>query len=271
MKEKKDSKNKLIEYLNNHANEELSRDAIIADTGISKSRLSELINSLKSDGYTIETPNRSGIIRLVSPSKISEELSAKDIRQWLILLSLSVSKESSFVEIISFLMSILDSVYRDHINFENHYSDMDILHFLEDNNIELKDDLSTYLPLPTFRKDLSELCDKGYVIKKKVSSLRGNNSRTVYYLSDTSPRILQYSDSELSRKEKIHQTAHQNTEVINEFLYYSENHRDSFPVPLKAFCDKLYSLYDWDPEKSRIRSFGKVIRSMMNSWNTCSF
>jgi len=258
MNKKSASKKKLIEYLNAHLNEDLSRAAIIEDTGISKSRLSELINSLRSDGYPIVTPNRSGIVRLDSASKIVRESTTKAIRQWLIILSLSVSKESSFIRIISFLMSILDTFYLDSISFENCYTDMDILHYLEDNNIELKDDLCTYLPIPTLRKDLSELCDRGYVVKKRIASGKGNNSRTVYHLSDTSPRILQYCDTKPSAGDKkIHRTTRQNTEKISEFLYYSENHRDSFPVPLKAFCDKLYSLYDWDPDNSLIRSFGK--------------
>ena len=258
MKEKNNSKKKLIEYLNSHQNEDLSRSSIISDTGISKSRLSELINSLRSDGYSIITPNRSGMVRMESESKISVEVTAKEIRQWLIILALSIKKESSFIEIISFLMSLVDFVYPDQIDFENNYSDMEILHYLEDNNIQLKDDLCYYLPLPTFRKDLSELCNYGFVIKKKTISGNRKNARTVYCLSDTCPRILQYLLSDqVGKSKKTHQTAHQNTETVNDFLYYSENHKESFPDPLKAFCDKLYSLYDWAPENSRIRLFGK--------------
>ena len=110
---------------------DISRESIIQNTGISKSRLSELINAIRSDGYEIITPNRSGIVRLESAKIINTDITPKEVRQWLIILTLSKLGTATYIELICGILSIVDSTYLyDRISTDDNYSDMDILeHF----------------------------------------------------------------------------------------------------------------------------------------------
>ena len=89
MKKVNNSKEKLIKYMQSHQGTDISRNTIIEQTKISKSRLSELIKELRKDGYSISTPNRSGIVRLDSSNTIQKDISAKHVRQWILLFVLS--------------------------------------------------------------------------------------------------------------------------------------------------------------------------------------
>ena len=89
MKKKNNAKEVLIDYLLANPGVDISRGAIIQDTRISKSRLSELINDIRSDGYEIVTPNRSGIVRFEALNNINTNITPKEVRQWLIILVLS--------------------------------------------------------------------------------------------------------------------------------------------------------------------------------------
>ena len=80
MSKKNNAKELLINYLLSNKGTDILRESIIADTGISKSRLSELINELRSDGYEISTPNRSGIVRLESRWELQQRLQEKDMK-----------------------------------------------------------------------------------------------------------------------------------------------------------------------------------------------
>ena len=87
MKKKNNAKEVLIDYLLANPGVDISRGAIIQDTRISKSRLSELINDIRSDGYEIVTPNRSGIVRFEALNNINTNITPKEVRQWLIILN----------------------------------------------------------------------------------------------------------------------------------------------------------------------------------------
>ena len=111
MNKKNNAKEILIEYLLANQGIDSSRDAIIQDTGISKSRLSELINEIRSDGYEIATPNRSGIVRLETTNKISPTITPKEVRQWLIILALCKLGTATYTELVCGILSIADSTY----------------------------------------------------------------------------------------------------------------------------------------------------------------
>ena len=128
---KSNAKEVLVEYFISKSNKNISRDTIIKETGISKSRLSELINEMRSDGYQIITPNRSGIVRFESGNKLSHDITPKDVRQWLILLTLSKLGKATYIELVCSILSIVDSTYLyEGISIDDNYSDMDILEYL---------------------------------------------------------------------------------------------------------------------------------------------
>lgn len=170
MNTKNNAKEILIDYLLANPGVDISRESIIQNTGISKSRLSELINAIRSDGYEIITPNRSGIVRLESAKIINTDITPKEVRQWLIILTLSKLGTATYIELICGILSIADSTYLyDGISTDDNYSDMDILEYLKENNSGAKYDIDQNLPLPTFRKDLRALIQDGFIEKNECN------------------------------------------------------------------------------------------------------
>ena len=130
MKKVNNSKEKLIKYLQSHQGTDISRNTIIEQTKISKSRLSELIKELRKDGYSISTPNRSGIVRLDSSNTIQKDISAKHVRQWILLFVLSQTEQATYKELIFKILSIIDYSYQsEDIFIDKQYSDSDILSY----------------------------------------------------------------------------------------------------------------------------------------------
>ena len=236
MSKKNNAKELLINYLLSNKGTDILRESIISDTGISKSRLSELINELRSDGYEISTPNRSGIVRLESSDILIENFSNKHIRQWLILLILSKDLRATFSEIIGGLLSLADSSYMyENINFDENYSDMDIIEYLKSNNRTLIEDINQFLSIPTLRKDLSELCGLGLIERKRVQYKDGIH--VVYTLTEKAPRILFESEDELY-----------------DFMIFYDNCKDS---TLESIQSKASNIYDWDTYDTATQIYGK--------------
>ena len=135
MKNKSNAKELLIDYLLTNPGVDISRESIIQNIGISNSRLSELINAIRSDGYDIITPNRSGIVRLESTKIINTDITPKEVRQWLIILTLSKLGIATYIELVCGVLSIADSTYLyERISTNDNYSDMDILEYLKEYN-----------------------------------------------------------------------------------------------------------------------------------------
>lgn len=236
MKKKNNAKELLINYLLSNKGSDILRESIIKDTGISKSRLSELINELRSDGYEISTPNRSGIVRLESSDILIDSFTNKHIRQWLILLILSKNLQATFSEIIGKLLSLADSSYMyENINFDENYSDMDIIEYLNSNNRTLIEDINQYLSIPTLRKDLSELCGLDLIERKRVQYKDGIH--VVYSLTEKAPRILFESEDELY-----------------DFMIFYDNCKDS---TLESIQTKASKIYDWDTYDTATHIYGK--------------
>ncbi|QFJ55266.1 WYL domain-containing protein [Pseudobutyrivibrio xylanivorans] len=236
MNKKNNAKELLINYLLSNKGSDILRESIIKDTGISKSRLSELINELRSDGYEISTPNRSGIVRLESSDILIDSFTNKHIRQWLILLILSKNLQATFSEIIGKLLSLADSSYMyENINFDENYSDMDIIEYLNSNNRTLIEDINQYLSIPTLRKDLSELCGLDLIERKRVQYKDGIH--VVYSLTEKAPRILFESEDELY-----------------DFMIFYDNCKDS---TLESIQTKASKIYDWDTYDTATHIYGK--------------
>ncbi len=244
MRKKHISKELLVAYLLSKPDTDLTREEIVRHTGISKSRLSELIHEIRSDGYEISTPSRSGIVRLESGAKIAPDINPKEIRQWLILLALSKSGLATYMELICSILSIADHTYLyDGITADQNYTNMDILKYLKEFNPAAKDDIDRFLPLPTLRKDLHALIRSGYVDQKRVPYKGGIH--VVYSISEKSPAILFESEDELY-----------------DFMVFYDNFRDSLSntTPLESLYQKITNIYDWESYDSAVQIYGKSNR-----------
>lgn len=244
MNKKNNAKEILIDYLLANPGVDISRESIIQNTGISKSRLSELINAIRSDGYEIITPNRSGIVRLESTKIINTDIVPKEVRQWLIILTLSKLRTATYIELICGILSIADSTYLyDGISTDDNYSDMDILEYLREYNSGAKYDIDQYLPLPTFRKDLHALIQDGFVEKKR-KQYKGS-IHVIYSLSEKSPAILFESEDELF-----------------DFMTFYDTFKNSFSntKPLETLYKKSTNIYDWASYDASTQIYGKSNR-----------
>ena len=244
MNKKNNAKEILIDYLLANPGVDILRESIIQNTGISKSRLSELINAIRSDGYEIITPNRSGIVRLESTKIINTDIVPKEVRQWLIILALSKLETATYIELICGILSIADSTYLyDGISTDDNYSDMDILEYLREHNSSAKYDIDQYLPLPTFRKDLYALIQDGFVEKKRMQ-YKGS-IHVIYSLSEKSPAILFESEDELF-----------------DFMTFYDTFKNSFSntKPLETLYKKSSNIYDWASYNASTQIYGKSNR-----------
>lgn len=244
MKNNNSAKEILIDYLLANSGIDISREAIIQDTGISKSRLSEVLNDIRSDGYEIITPNRSGIVRLESTNIINSNITAKEVRQWIIILTLSKLGTATFTELICGILSIADSTYLyNGISTYDNYSDMDILEYLAEFNASAKFDIDIYLPLPTFRKDLQALIKDGYIDKKRMQYKDGMH--VVYSISEKSPAVLFESEDELF-----------------DFMTFYDTFKSSLSntEPLESLSQKCTRIYDWASYDASTQIYGKSNR-----------
>ena len=244
MKAKNNAKELLINYLLANPGVDLPRDSIIQTTGISKSRLSELINAIRSDGYEITTPNRSGIVRLETEKNINTDITPKEVRQWLIILTLSKLGIATYIELICGILSIADSVYLyNGISTDDNYSDMDILEYLKEYNSGVKYDIDQNLPLPTFRKDLQALIQDGLIEKKRVQYKGGIH--VIYSISEKSPAVLFESEDELF-----------------DFMTFYDTFKNSLSnmKPLETLYKKCANIYDWASYDSAAQIYGKSNR-----------
>lgn len=241
MKKKNNAKEVLIDYLLSKSDTDIARDTIIKETGISKSRLSELINEIRSDGYEIITPNRSGIVRLKSGKNINHDITPKEVRQWLIILALSKLGTATYIELICSILSIVDSTYLyEGISIDDNYSDMDILEYLEKYNSSAKYDIDHYLPLPTFRKDLHSLIKDGFIDQKRLPYKDGIH--VVYSISEKAPAILFESEDELY-----------------DFMTFYDSFKASLSntEPLESLYRKCTLIYDWESYDTTTQIYGK--------------
>ncbi|WP_022755843.1 WYL domain-containing protein [Butyrivibrio fibrisolvens] len=242
---KKDYKQIVLNYLLQHADKNINRDTLIAVTGISKSRLSEILASIRKDGYTITTPPRSGIIKLEQGKDqvVLPAIKDSDIRQWLIIFLLSRYGSLSFRELVLKTLSIkeYDPEYTLKIDDKKAYDDNNLIKSLRsqassaifDDDIDVAGD---YISITTLRKDLTDLRKKGLVTLK-------NGRKSTYKLTSKAPNIITLSEDSLFEFCQKHEEYLSTTSEL---------------LPAKQAYNKIKKLIAWDGSEYKQRRFGKI-------------
>lgn len=253
---RKDYRTAVLNYLNQHPNEDISREKLMAETAISKSRLSEVLNSIKNDGYTIVTPPRSGKVRLEisSGEEVLPAIKDQDIRQWIVILILSKYKKLTFTELLMKNLCLRDSGFEemkvlvDTIGDKGAYSDADLIKVLRyaaglsaaDKEADIAGKL---ISVTALRRDLNELREKNIVrIKKQNRTRIKRQSHTYYELTGLAPHIIPISgDSLYAFCQRYEDFATTTTDL----------------KPLKTAYKKIQTLIDMDGDDLIQHHYGK--------------
>lgn len=244
---KKSYKQAILQFLTNHLDENISRDYLRKNIGISNSRLSEIIKEIRNDGYSLIVPARSGYIRLEcnKKNKILEGIKDCDIRQWIIIFILSIYGPLTFKELFLKILQLKDYSFIDYnirfnSNFIKAYDNNSIIKALRsynnDNN-KLNIDVSNeYIPITTLRKDLSKLHDL------KIININ-TQKYTTYKLTNNAPIIITTSDDSLY-------------ELC--LLYEEKNTSASNLSPVKNIIKEIKTQICYESYNQRHRLFGKL-------------
>lgn len=238
---KKDYKATILDYLLQHANEDVTRDELIEATAISKSRLSEILTSIKKDGYKIITPARSGLVCLETNQDqlVLPDIKDSDLRQWLILFLLSHYGPLSYRSLIEKLLMIkeynIDTDALLKLQNKKVYDDAALIKSIRENygdDILVAEDL---VSITCLRKDITSLRNQGLV--KLVEG-----QHTTYTLTDVAPYILTVS-----------------SDSLYQFCQQHEGHASSTTklTPVKQTYDKIQSLIAYDSSNQNQAIFGK--------------
>lgn len=243
-----DYKTAVLEYLKNHPNENITRETLIKKTNISKSRLSEILQSIRNDGYSISTPPRSGIIRLELPSDSDTipvpTIKDYDIRQWLILLILSVYEKLTFRELLLRTMYLKDLNYdqmkllMDPDTTKKSYDNNNLIKSIRKNTgLHYEDSLiaKEVVSVTALRNDLKILRENGFIVMKK-------SDHTTYQLSNKAPIIVPTSDKSLF-------------EFCQNYEEISLSTTDM--APLKQACTKIKELINYEDSDIHRHRFGR--------------
>lgn len=243
---KKDYKQIVLKYLLQHANKDIKREELILDTGISKSRLSEILSSIRADGYIIVSPPRSGILKLEQQNnqRVLPAIKDSDLRQWVIIFLLSRYGALSFRELVLKTLSVkdYDLEYSLKLNNRKVYDDNHLIKsirsesatsIIEEDDIDVAND---YISITTLRKDLNALRDSGLVALK-------DGHKVSYELTTKAPYIIPISGDSLS-----------------EFCLKYEEHisATSELLPIKQAYNKIQNIISWDGAENEQRRFGKI-------------
>lgn len=241
MVKKTEYRTAVLNYLKKHPGEDISRDVLIEKTGISRSRLSEVLHSIRQDGYTITTPPRSGRVRLESEENqnIFPAIKDSDIRQWTILFLLSRFEKLTFNELLMKMLILKDvnldqmKILIDTYSSRKAYSDAQLIKCLRKNTgAEAKDILS----VTALRNDLADLRKQGLVVMRK-------REHTTYQLTAKAPCIIPIS-----------------ADSLYEFcLRYEESATATTGLaPLKQAYAKIQRLIQMEAPDSVSHQFGKT-------------
>ncbi len=247
MGNKTDHKTAVLDYLQRHRGENISRDVLIRAAKISRSRLTEILQSIRSDGYTLVTPPRSGIVRLESDGSqlLLTDVKDADIRCWLIIFLLSLCEKLSFTDLLMKLISMRDITldqkrilsgkgphdrsYDDHSLIKNIRSNASS----PDAPVNVAEDIVSVTAL---RKDLKLLRDRGLVVMSA-------GAHTEYRLSAGAPQLFSVSgDSLFEFCQKYSETVSSTSELI----------------PLKQAYSRIRTIIDFTESGVNISRFGKI-------------
>lgn len=247
----------VLDYLKEHKNEDVRRDVLMTETSVSKSRLTEVLQSIRDDGYTIVSPNRSGIVRLEideenEPMPI-EDIKDSDIRKWLIILLLTNYESLTFREITSKLMILKDKQYeqikllKTYDGQKKAYDNNALIHSIRDNYSQTYDDsdikvAKDVISVTVIRTDLNELRDENIVAMKKVFKADTGRYQTKYVLTDQAPCIIPISEDDLF---DFCQQFEQSASTLSE------------AKPLKQAYNRMKALVSYDGNVVEQYHFGK--------------
>lgn len=244
---KQNYKQQVLDYLLQHKKEDIKRETLIADMKISKSRLSEILHSIKDDGYTIIAPPRSGLLRLETNEEHAQlvlpPIRDCDLRQWLILFLLSKYGALTFRDFILKILSVkeYDAQYDLRLNGKKVYDDHQLIKSIReavtsDWNDGPSSIAEEYLSITTLRKDLHTLRENGFVTL--------NQGETVMYdITESAPYILPVSENSLA-------------EFCRQFEEYLTT--TSELTPIEQIYKKIQNLISWDASTYDRHKFGKA-------------
>jgi len=248
MSEKNDYKSTVLEYLKSHPNEYISRESLLTQTKISKSRLSEILQSIRTDGYIVSTPPRSGKIKLeVNSESVKLPLPTikdYDIRQWLIIFLLTKYEKLTFRELLLKTMSLRDWSYdqmtllMDPDTTKKSYDNCNLIKSIRKNTCYNDEEFivaKEVVSVTALRNDLKELRENGLVIMEK-------SVHTTYQLSSKAPLIIPISDDSLFEFcQKYEETASSTANM----------------EPLKQACSKMKELINYEASSTTRHRFGR--------------
>lgn len=198
------TKNLVLNYLKGKAGKDVPRKRLLEKSGLSNSRLSEVLASIKDDGYNIIIPPRSGKVRLEidSDQLVLPDIDNRDIRQWLIVFILSLHRQLTFNDILVDMMILCDNSFNQ-LKFlankdirDRPYDNANIIKSLRAYAIQMMDYIddidvaNEFVSVTSLRKDLNNLCEEGIVCKKHAK-------HTTYQLTGRVPRIIPISSENL--------------------------------------------------------------------------
>ena len=182
MAKKTDYKTELLEYLYKNAGKDISRTALMKELGISASYLSEILTSIKSNGYTIIAPKRSKTIRF-EPTEDQTLLPAikdYDIRRWFIIFLLTKFKKLTFIELITKIILMYNLEFDSNKTFKGCYDNDSLICSLRTDYPF--DDL---ISIASLRNDLEFLRNQGIITMRHSRNASNKTGiETIYQLSD---------------------------------------------------------------------------------------
>lgn len=245
---KKDYKSLVLDYLESHPNEKILRTELIEKLNISKSRLSEVLLSIKKDGYDISSPPRSGIIYLNLNSSLDlfPTIKDNDIREWVILFLLSTYEKLTFNQLLTKMLMLADPIYEynkileDTSSSKKAYDDSNLIKLIRKNvaydeeaEINVAKD---YISVTALRKDLTSLRERN-LVKMKCQN------HTYYSLTNKAPYIIPLSS------ECLYQLC----------VQYEESTSSTADItPLKNAISKIQKLIDYEDSNIALARFGKI-------------
>ena len=192
-------KERILFFLKNRPGRDVSRELLCREFKISTSRLSEILASIRDDGYTIITPPRSGIVRLEveQDQMILSDIKGSDIRKLWIIFVLSKFGSLTFKEILSRIMELSDDALYQTVlstNGINAYDNAAIINSIRSLNPDSEIDVAEeYISVTAYRNDLKALCDQKLITTKYDKMTR----HTKYTLTSKAPSITSISGENL--------------------------------------------------------------------------
>lgn len=263
-------KTAVLDYLKEHKNKDVRRDTLMAETSVSKSRLTEVLQSIRNDGYTIISPNRSGIVRLeIDEESISmpiSDIKDQDIRKWFIIFLLTKYETLTFREIVYHLMTLKDKAFeqikllKTYDGQKKAYDNNALIQNIRDNysteydefNVNVAEEI---ISVTAIRTDLNNLQDENIV--KMINVLKPDTGRyqTKYILTDQAPSLVLMAEDSLF-------------EFCQE--YEQQISTLSAAKPLKQAYSRMKALVNYDGNTVEQYHFGKennISQDQINALN----